>query len=435
MNIAILGYGVEGQAAYEYWHKPENHLTVCDQDESLELPGGVARQLGKAYLHGLDAFDLIVRSPGILPSALVAVNSPELLQKVTSNCNEFFRVCSSQHIIGVTGTKGKGTTSTLIARMLEAAGKTVHLGGNIGVPPLTLLEPGIRSDDYVVLELSSFQLVDFNYSPAIGVCLMVVPEHLNWHGDFADYVAAKSRLFAKQTPEDVAIYFDGNETSKEVASSGAGQKLPYFASPGALVQDRKIVIAGQTVCNVSELKLLGRHNQQNACAAVTAVWQVTQNVDAIRQVLTTFAGLPHRLELIRDVAGVKFYNDSFAATPDAAIAALEAIPGQKVMIMGGFDRGLPTEHLAKAVKDHEADLRKVLLIGVSASRLAEEFTKIQFTNFAALSATSMPEIVAAARTNAKSGDTVVLSPGFASFDMFKNFEDRGQQYKAAVEQL
>ncbi len=434
MHIAIIGYGKQGQAAYEYWRQG-NEITVCDQDEALQLPQGVRGQLGSAYLENLQQYDLIVRTPGVHPRDIVAANSPAILDKVTTVTNEFFRVCPTKNIIGITGTKGKGTTSTLIAKMLEADGKRVHLGGNIGTPPLELLHDDIKPDDWVVLELANFQLIDLKYSPHLAVCLMVTPEHLDWHGHNEDYFTAKSQLFRYQTPDDIAIYYAINEVSRRVVDSSSGLKIPYMAAPGAEAQDGAVVIDGQTICRTDELKLLGRHNWQNACAAVTAVWQVSSNVEAVRSVLTSFSGLPYRIELRREVAGVRYYNDSYAAAPPATIAAMEAVPGQKVMIIGGFERGLDLSDLADSLQQLNEQIRKVILVGASAQRTADQLTKHGFTNYVISEATQMSEIVGAAAGFAQSGDAVILSPGFASFDMFKNFEDRGQQFNKAVAAL
>src|SRR5680860_514808 len=187
MNIAILGYGKQGQSAYEYWSAKDHDLTICDNNENAKIPKDAKKQLGADYLKDLSRFDLIVRSPSVHPKDITDIAGQEILTKVTSNTNEFFKVCPSQNIIGVTGTKGKGTTSSLIARMLKAAGKTVYLGGNIGIPPLELLNPSaggkLKPDDWIVLELANFQLIDLHYSPQVAVCLMLVDEHLDWHGD------------------------------------------------------------------------------------------------------------------------------------------------------------------------------------------------------------------------------------------------------------
>ena len=433
MNVAIIGFGVEGRAALTYWQRQGATVTICDQDAAMQVPAGIATQLGLSYLHGLDRFDVVMRSAGIHPDIILAAN-PTIGDKLTSTINEFMRVSPTKHIIGVTGTKGKGTTSTLIARMLAAAGEEVFLGGNIGVSPLDFL-PRLTQRSWVVLELSSYQLADLKRSPNIAVCLMVVPEHLNWHNDMDKYVEAKSQLFAHQTRADTAIYYANNEISRTIASHSRGLKIPYYAEPGARITASTITIAGAPIVRLGELKLIGQHNWQNVCAALTAVWQVTQNVAAFRSVLTTFQGLEHRLEPVRILDDVQYYNDSYASTPDAAIAAVEAITKPKVMIVGGFDRNLPIQHLAKSIAAHTRDIRKLVVIGASAQRLVTELEAAGFTNYVIEPSPSMSVIVQIAKGFAKPGDAVVLSPGFASFDMFKNFEDRGLQFKEAVQRL
>jgi UDP-N-acetylmuramoylalanine--D-glutamate ligase len=431
MKIAILGYGEQGRSAYEYW-RDGNEITVCDENEELALPEGVQRRLGTDYLRGLDGFDLIVRSPSIYPRDITDANSPAILEKITTVTNEFFKVCPSKNIVGVTGTKGKGTTSALITKMLEADGRRVHLGGNIGTPPLDLLKDNIRPDDWVVLELANFQLIDIRYSPPIAVCLMVVPEHLDWHTESEEYIEAKSRLFRYQTVDDYAIYYAKNEISKQVASTGTGRKVPYYAPPGAVVEDNKIVIGGQVICEAGELKLLGRHNWQNVCAAVTAVWQVTQNLDAMRSVLTTFGGLEHRLEFVRELNGVRYYEDSFGTTPETAIVAIQAFDKPKVIILGGSDKGADYKQLAETVA--AANVRKVLLIGEQAKRIGTALDGVGFGKTMP-GGTTIEEIVDSARAQGRPGDVVLLSTACASFDMFKNYKDRGEKFKAAVRAL
>lgn len=446
MKIAIVGYGQQGQSSLQYWSEAGNEVVVHDMNAELTVPAGIATVLGEHYLQGLDSYDLIVRSPLVHPRDIVAANGSDILKKVTSNTNEFLRVCPTRNVIGVTGTKGKGTTSALITRMLAAAGKTVHLGGNIGTAPLDLLKGDdyltdnrghrVEADNWVVLELANFQLIDLKYSPMIAVCLMVVPEHLNWHVDMAEYVAAKAQLFVWQTPDDIAIYYADNENSVTVSEAGNGAKLPYMAAPGARVIDGKIVIgpddAYQEICRVEELKLLGEHNWQNACAAVTAVWQVSHNIAAIRQVLTTFTGLPHRLEFVRELDGVQYYNDSFGTTPETAMVAMQAFEQPKVVILGGSDKGADYTALAQTVAS--SNVRKVLLIGDQAERIRAALDQASYADYAP-GGTTMTEIVTNARQSAQAGDIVLLSTGCASFDMFMNYQDRGQQFEAAVRAL
>lgn len=431
MKIAILGFGLQGKSAYEYW-KNGNEIIVCDKDENLELPPDVQKQLGPNYLKNLDQFDLIVRSPIVHPSDIAKANSPEILVKVTSNTNEFFKVCPTKNIIGVTGTKGKGATCTLIAKMLETAfagQRKVHLGGNIGTPPLDLLKNDIKAEDYVILELANFQLIDLKYSPHIGVCLMVVDEHLDWHKDSQEYITAKQQLFAHQNEQDIAIFYGLNDYSQHIASISKGQKIPYMRHPGADVIENKVVIDGQEICDVSEIKLLGKHNWQNICAAVTAVWQVAQDTQAIKSVLTTFKGLEHRLELVREINGVKYYDDSFGTTPETAIVAIQAFAQPKVIILGGSDKGASFDELAKAVKN--SNIRSVVLIGQMAPKIKQALDKIGYQKIIEGGKT-MPEIVAVAKSQAQPGDVVLLSTACASFDMFQNYEDRGEQFKKSV---
>lgn len=431
MKIAILGYGLQGQAAYDYWHEG-NEITVCDENEQVRLPDGAQSQLGSDYLQGLDRFDLIVRSPGIHPKNIAEANSPAVLDRVTTVTNEFFRVCPTKKVIGVTGTKGKGTTSALIAEMLEAAGQRAHLGGNIGTAPLEMLKAGIKPDDWVVLELANFQLIDIKYSPPIAVCLMVVPEHLDWHLDHDEYVDAKRQLFVHQTSGDKAIYFADNEDSQAIAAGGDGQKIPYFAPPGAYIENDKIVIDSQAICGVNELKLPGRHNWQNACAAVTAVWQITQNVEAMGSVLTAFSGLEHRLELVRELDGVRYYNDSFGTTPETAIVAMQAFSQPEILILGGRGKGVPFDNLAKEVAKHNP--KRVITIGETGDEIGRLLQANGYQN-AVSGGSDIVKIIELARQLATPGDVVLLSTACASFDMFDNYKQRGEIFKKIVQEL
>ena len=427
MNIAILGFDVEGHASYEYFAAQGHQLTICDQNREIVVPDGVASVLGDDYLDNLDRFDLVVRTAGLAPRKILEKN-PGLEPKITTHINEFLRVCPTHNVIGVTGTKGKGTASTLIAKMLEADGKLVRVGGNIGFPPLSFLSE-LREDAWVVLELSSFQLIDLHYSPRLAVCLMVVPEHLDWHSSTQEYYNAKSQLFHHQTTNDVAIYDARNEVSAMIAAAGAGHKLPYLQAPGAVVSDDRIVIDDAAVCETHELKLLGAHNWENVCAAVTATWQATHNIDAMRAVLTSFSGLEHRLELVREFDGVHYYDDSFGTTPETAMVAIQAFEVPKVIILGGSDKGASYDQLAQTVAS--GNVRSVVLIGEQADRIRAALQAAGYHQFV-VGGNTMSAIVQAARGQAQPGDVVLLSTACASFDMFKNYKDRGEQFRAAV---
>lgn len=441
-KVAIVGFGVEGKSALPYWQSQGADVTVCDQNEKIEVPTGIKTQLGPDYLKDLDRFDVIVRTVGMHPKVILAKN-PGVKDKITTNLNEFFRVCPTKNIIGVTGTKGKGTTSTLITKMLQAAGKKAFLGGNYGIPAFTFL-PQLDEDSWVVLELSSFMLYDIKYGPHIAVCVMMAPEHLDWHDNAEDYYNAKANLFAHQKPDDIAIYFAENTISHRIASHSPGDKIAYYAKPGAYVHDNNIMIDETVLCRTDELKLLGKHNWQNACAAATAVWQAVRAPGAIRQVLTTFTGLEHRLELVRELDGVKYYDDSFGTTPETCQVAIEAIEAPKILILGGSDKGAAFDELAKTIKS--SNVRHVVLMGNTTNekfptiswKVAEALQKQGFDAVTSLVKDGGPtiqEVVTAARQAAKRGDAVLLSTGCASFDMFKDYIDRGNQFKAAVHEL
>ena len=431
MKAAIVGYAVEGQVSANYWHELGYEVTICDQNTSLQVPPIFKTALGDDYLDGLDSYDIIVRSAGIHPQIILDKN-PSVKSKITTSVQEFFRVCPSPNTIGITGTKGKGTTTTLITKMLIAAGKTVHFGGNIGIAPLELL-PKINADDWVVLELSSFQLEDFNGpSPHIGVCLMVVPEHLNWHADMAEYISAKQRLFATQKPTDIAIYYSQNENSQAIVQKSAGVKIPYLASPGAIIDNDQVVINNQTICSVEEIKLPGKHNWQNICAAVTAVWQITQDVAAIKSVILSFSGLEHRIELVSEINKVKYYDDSFATTPETAIAAIQAFDQPKILILGGSDKGTPLDPIANEVISN--NIRHIITIGDTGPTIAKQLRERGYNDITE-GLKTMTEIVATAQSHAEPGDVVLLSTGCASFGLFKDYKDRGNQFQVAVKSL
>lgn len=447
MKIAILGYGSQGQAAVTYWREaqPDAEFTVCDLNPDLQLPDGLNGKLGPDYLAGLDQFDLLVRTPSLHPHDISAANpeSPDVLSKVTTVTNEFFRVCPTKNIIGVTGTKGKGTTSTLITRILEAAGKTAHLGGNIGVPPLDMLKNGIQADDWVVLELANFQLIDLQYAPVIGVCVMVMPEHLDWHKDLDEYIASKAQMFLRQTAADTAVFNRLSEYSQKIASASPGIKISYEVPPageaaqektGAYVEGDTIYMNQTAICKTSDVALRGRHNLENVCAAIAATWEVIgQDVNAIATVLKTLDGLPNRLELVAEIDGVKYYDDSLGTTPETAIAALQAFDEPKVMILGGSNKGATFDELAKDIA--ASTMRAVVMIeGDTATQIREALQSAGYANIVS-GGTTMTEIVQAAHDHAQSGDVVLLSTACASFGLFKNYKDRGDQFKAAVQAL
>jgi UDP-N-acetylmuramoylalanine--D-glutamate ligase len=431
MRVAILGFSDQEQSEsmpiYRYFKAKGAEITAFYWGEP-QLPEDVHKvKIDKnTVIENLEGFDLIVRGPAIHPRQ-VRSDTP-----VTSLTDIFVKESPSKNIIGVTGTKGKGTTSTLIAKLLEAQGRKVWLGGNIGKPLLDDLSE-IKPDDWVVLEMSAGQLITFTGRVHIGVCLMVVPEHLDWHTDLQEYTDAKANLFKHQTSDDIAIFFADNPVSVGVASNSLGKKIPYYQRPGAYVREDGMVMLDETeIIPKSEVKLLGEHNLQNICAALTAVYEAAGGLDKAKAVLHSFSGLEHRLELVREFEGVKYYDDSFGTTPETAVVALAAFNQPKVVILGGHDKDIPFDKLADKVSNN--NVRHAVLIGDTAPKLEELLKERGFSNYS-LGLKTMPEIVTEAKKNAQPGDVVLLSTGCASFGLFKDYKDRGNQFKQVVQAL
>lgn len=451
MKIGIVGWGIEGQSAYRYFGPDHEYLIVSEEprddfpieSDKLKLqflsdtkpPGITSNATDLSYLEGVEECDKIVYSVTAVKN-LEQKFEPgnDFWKKATTVWHIFFENTPSRNLIGVTGSKGKGTTSTLVFEMLRAANIPVHLAGNIGTSVLDILTD-VKDGDWVVLEVTNFQLYNFPYSPHLAVCLMITEEHQDWHPNMEDYIKAKSNLFAHQKPDDIAIYFAKNHLSKQIAGTSPGIKVPYFDKPGAVAKDEGVIVVGDPeieIIQTKDVKLIGEHNLENICAATTVVWQITQNLEAVRSVITTFGGLEHRLEFVREIDRVKYYDDSFGTTPDTAIVAMKAFIEPKVLILGGHDKGLSFEQLADEVVKQRVE--KVIAIGITAEKITNLLADRGYTDVVT-GLETMPEIVAAARAAAKPGDVVLLSAGTSSFGLFKDYKDRGAQFKAAVEAL
>lgn len=436
MKVAVVGYGIEGEQNYKYWYNRGDEVTIVDERmPSRELPEDAATIIGEDALSRLDGFDLVVRTAGLAPTRL------QTDAKVWSATNEFFKQCPAP-IIGVTGSKGKGTTCSLITSILRAAGYTVHLVGNIGTPALEVL-PEITADHIVVYELSSFQLWDLERSPHHAGVLHIEADHLDVHADFAEYIAAKSNIVKYQTRSDTTVYHPTNEWSRAIA-----ENMPEFAKQAAkyaaedngnaaretvfVRDDMFVTTRGREICGTDALKLPGAHNLDNACAAISICLNYEVTDVQFAKGLSGFTGLPHRLRFVAEKAGVSYYDDSIATTPGSAIAAAYAFAQPKVMILGGSSKGADFTELAHALED--VRVRKVLLIGDEAKNLADTFDREGMKNYEFVSG-AMSDVVGRAGEVAESGDVVVLSPACASFGMFRDYKDRGDQFISAVETL
>lgn len=448
MKIGIVGWGIEGQSAFNFFG-PNNEYLIVNEEPRDDFPTqtsrikiqfvDAAREPGLtgnvedlSYLNGLESCDKVIYTAPAAKNLEVKFGKDQTFwSKAVTIQHIFFETVKTKNIIGVTGTKGKGTTSTLIYEMLKAEGKQAFLGGNIGTAVLDFVRE-VRANDWVVLELSNFQLYNLTYSPHIAVCLMIVPEHMDWHPNMEDYVGAKANLFQHQKPDDIAIYFPENEFSTKIASNSPGHKIPYFAAPGARIREDGMIVIGQKeieVIHKTEVKLLGEHNLQNICAAATAVFEALGSLDKAKAVLSSFRGLEHRLELVREFKGVKYYDDSFATTPETTIVAMQAIKEPKVVILGGHDKGIPFDSLADEVV--KANVGHAITIGLVGPKIAELLKARGFDSITE-NLTDMKSIIETARRHAQSGGAVLLSCGTSSFGMFKDYKDRGDQFKAAV---
>lgn len=452
MNSAIVGYGVEGQALAEYFLAHGKHtITLCDArtpaQPSVPVGGDIKTKFGPQYLKELDAYDVIFRSPGV-PYLKKEFNT--VRSKLTSLTRYFFEKCPAK-IIGVTGTKGKGTTSTLIYEMLKAhlaAGKAgrAFLGGNIGVPPLTFLDQ-LSKNDVVILELSSFQLQDLHMSPQIAVVLGITSDHLDHHTDNKEYIEAKKNIVAHQKKSDVAIFDFDNEVSASFAQATPAVKK-YFSlqkpvKEGGFLKVGSLVLAqgktGTIFGEKGDVALLGEHNLKNILAAAVAAQQVGVPVEVITKVAREFRGLPHRLEFVRESAGVRFYNDSASTNPDTTIAALHSFTTPLILIVGGSDKNADFTQLGQEIAKH-LNIKTVILMGQTKSKIEAVIeAAVNRHNAMAMrrrdvpleliSAENYQEAFMAARLIAQPGDTVLLSPACASFDMFNNYTERGDTFK------
>ena len=444
MKIAIAGYGVEGKSNYAYWNTPEHDVAIADERAVLDdVPEGVSTILGEGAFKKLQDFDLVIRSAGVAPRKITTHG------KIWSATNEFFAQCAEKNvpIIGVTGTKGKGTTCSLIASILRSAGETAHLVGNIGTPALDIL-PEIQENDIVVYELSSFQLWDLERSPQIAVVLMIEPDHLDVHADFEEYLEAKANIRRYQKYSDVCIYHPTNTFSEKVAGTPLeyetveewkGKSSLIFAHKYAVdddneayVRDGFFCVQGRQICSIDNLQIAGVHNVENACAAISAItelldWRTVITDEHVAEGLRNFHGLPHRLKFVRDIRGVRYYDDSIATTPGSAIAALRAFNQPKLIILGGSDKGADYSEIITVAKQTNS---RVLAIGQTGAKIHQLCLErgVSVEREEGL----MPDVVNHAAAMAHPGDIVILSPASASFDQYKSYADRGEQFVAAV---
>lgn len=441
-SILILGYGREGRSVHRYLYRryPNLKIGIADQNKiEPEIKAGVNLHLGRGYLQSLKDYDLIVRSPGI------ALQTPEIQRAkatgkiITSATKIFFAKCPGM-TIGITGSLGKSTTSSLIATILTREYPDVRLAGNIGVPMLDRLE-GANEKTIFVLELSSFQLEDLDRSPHIAVLLNIVPEHLDRHQTFANYVRAKSNIINHQNRKNFVVFNPQHQVLTELTATVRSQKINFTLGhqPNSLCFFRqgKIFIRKekQTIPLIERKKipLLGEGNTENAMAAISVALILKVPLAKIREALVSFKPLEHRLEYVGKYQRIKFYNDSISTVPESAIHALKALGDQvETLIAGGYDRGLDFSPLARFLT--KTKVANLILFPPSGKRIWQAVTKLvpQSKCPRKFIVSSMEEAVEIAFRATSPGKICLLSPASASFGLFRDYRERGELFKKLV---
>ena len=450
-KVAFIGAGVSHKRCIEQFVELGAQVTLCDQKKSLEDFGAYADtlrrlhvrlSLGEHYTDGFAGQDIIMRTPGYeyyKPELQAALQAGT---KVTSEVELFFELCPCE-IVAVTGSDGKTTTTTLISKMFEAAGRKVFLGGNIGAALLPQLAD-VTPEAVAVVELSSFQLISMRISPKVAVVTNVTPNHLDHHKDMQEYIDAKRNILLWQVPPCRAVLGFENEISRGMQKDCKGEQVWFTrlhdTDKGAFLRE-----SDDTLCYAengvvtpilprAEVKLRGLHNVENLLAAIAAVWGRVP-VEAMRQVGSTFTGVEHRIEPVRTLDGVTYYNDSIASSPTRTIAGLRSFNQKIILIAGGYDKKIPYEPLAPEILAH---VKTLVLMGATGPRIEAAVRGCAGFDESALTilhADSMQHAVELARGAAQPGDVVSLSPASASFDLYPNFEVRGRDYKNIVNNL
>ncbi len=438
-RVLVLGLGVSNRPLVRLLLQYGIQVTGCDKTprealeaEVLELEAmGLKLHLGQSYLEGIEG-DVAFRTPGLHPETPELVALREKGCRITSEMEAFFAVCPCK-IIAVTGSDGKTTTTTLISEMLKQAGYRVWVGGNIGTPLLDKADQMLPTDQ-VVLELSSFQLMDLHYSAHIAVVTNLTPNHLDVHKDMEEYVEAKTHIFTYQGQEDILIVNGDNDITRSFRGKGQTLTFSRMGQGDVTFRDGTIFLREEPVLEQKDILLPGIHNVENYMTAILAVKDMVEKKDIVH-VAKHFGGVEHRIELVRVKDGVQFYNDSIASSPNRTMAGLRSFREKVILIAGGYDKKLPFEELGEVIT---RSVKLLVATGATGPRIAEAVRQ------ASGYAPGQPEIVeipdfyeavreAAAR--AMEGDVVLLSPAGPAFDRFKNFMVRGKEFKKTVMEL
>ncbi len=453
-SILILGLGREGMSTLAYLRKlfPDKLLGLADKrawtelelttQQAIESDNRTQLFFGDTYLKHIAEYEFIFKSPGVNPSLPELVDAKAHGTKITSNAQLFFESCPGI-TIGVTGTKGKSTTTSLIYEVLKAGGVDARLTGNIGIPPLSSLENTTASTVFVA-ELSSYQLMAVRKSPHIAVIQNIVPEHTDYHGSFAAYVNAKQTIVRYQTENDYTVFNASYPISADIANGSKAQKIPFgyniVEEVGCFLEDDTLIYCSagrrEKIIPIHAIPLKGPFNLQNVMPSIIVGRHFGVGTETIAAAIEGFKSLEHRLEYVGTCSGVDFYNDSLSTIPEATIAAIHAFPNQNVILLaGGFDRGQVFTDLAQAVLG--GSVKAVILFPTTGERLWDDI--LRHAKQSALPeyafVTDMNDAVQRAYGLAEAGDVVLLSPAGASFGRFRDYRDRGEQFGVAVKQL
>ena len=435
-KIAVLGLGVSNRPLVRLLLEFGCDVTGCDRtarekldQEVLDLEmAGCKLRCGEDYLEGVEA-DVLFRTPGMHPGNPAIRGLAEKGAYVTSEMEVFFEVCPC-NLIAVTGSDGKTTTTTLISEMLKADGKTVWLGGNIGTPLLPLVRQ-MKAEDFAVVELSSFQLMDMTRSPMREVVTNLAPNHLDVHKDMEEYVQAKTNIFNFQNSNGLLVLNHDNAITDGFTGNGKTVKFSRQGAAHVCLNGDVITRGGEKVLNVQDILLPGVHNIENYMAAIAAVEGLVSD-DTIRHVAQNFGGVEHRIELVRIKDGVRFYNDSIASSPSRTIAGLRSFKEKVILIAGGYDKHIPYDVLGPEVCQH---VKKLFLCGATAPQIRAAVENCGGEQPEMVDCGDFESAVRAAAAAAQEGDVVLMSPASASFDQFKNFMVRGEFFKKIVKEL
>ncbi len=437
-NISVIGIGVSNVPLIRFLVDAGANVTAHDKkekerlgevyDELLSL--GVSFSLGEEYLAKIpEDTEIIFKTPGLRGDVPKLLEARERGITITSEMELFFDICPCE-IIAVTGSDGKTTTTTLIGEMLKEEGYRCFIGGNIGKPLIGEVE-NITKDDKVVLELSSFQLFSMRKSPKVAVVTNVTPNHLDWHTDFDEYVESKKNIMKFQDETSVLVTNSANDVSKSIGIEAKGEHRSFSSQNDALVHlENGIILYGEEkIIKTSDIRIPGLHNVENYMAAIAATRDYVSK-ETVEKVAKNFGGVAHRIEFVREKDGVKFYNDSIASSPARTTAGLKSFDQKVILIAGGYDKKIPFDDFGKVVNEY---VKTLVLVGVTSPKIEKAVRNADnFKDIEIIKADAFEDAVIFAKNSAKNGDIVLLSPACASFDLFDNFEQRGNVFKEIV---